>query len=257
MGHRPVAGRVSEVRAAPEVTPVAAHEAGPAKRLIGIGAVVLLLGAVCWFLHVLAAADGPHAWQAGDPPAAVTVKAGHVYHLSTRGGIVDATARTGSSDPDAFACTYTGAAGVGVNLVVTAVSYDARVLHRIATFVAPENGPLTIVCPMVGPVYVDDATSADFDLAGFLLIPTVLLGVSGVIVLLAGVVRLDRAYPRDDDVTGLGMDDLGANHPEANDLLGWDQSAEWSRPGTSADRPGDPARSPDDGPSGPGLPPSR
>ena len=147
-------------------------------RQLAIGAVLLLLGVFAWFLHVSAAADGRHSWQSGTPASPVDVRGGQTYHLSTRNGYADATAHA-VQGVSVFACSYSGAAGSDLPLSVFGSAPDPRVLHRVASFLAPETGPITVTCSGLDGVYIDDARDAAFDRSGLYVLITIVLGFGG------------------------------------------------------------------------------
>jgi hypothetical protein len=155
--------------------------------ILALGVVLFLLAAFSWLLHDRSAENGHHAWDASsNPPAAAEVRAGHVYHLSTRDGPYE----NGVSIVPALACTYSGSKGTDLVLPTTKMSDDARILHRIATFTAPESGSISVRCPDVGAVFVDDARSSAFDRAGLFVVVTTVLTVFAMVVGLAGLKRL-------------------------------------------------------------------
>jgi hypothetical protein len=176
---------------------VPTHRAGAQSftRRVAVGAALLVLAAFAWFLHVNGERDGQQSWDSGSPPATVTLRTGNVYYLSTTGGIGPASAAF-SADGGSLSCTYSDTISKDVALSVTPVTVDNRILHRVASFIAPSDLPMSITCDAIGPVYVDDATSAAFDRSGLFVILTILLGFLGVIWLLRGLMAAPSFAPK-------------------------------------------------------------
>lgn len=161
--------------------------------ILALGFVLLLLAAVTWFFHIRSADSGHHAWDASStPPATVEVTAGHLYHLSTHDGLF----KDGVDVVPALACTYTGSRGTDLVLSTAKMADDARILHRIATFTAPESGSISIRCPDAGPVFVDDARSSAFDRSGLFVVVTTVLAVTAVAL---GLSALKRSSDTNED----------------------------------------------------------
>lgn len=162
--------------------PTRAGESRAARRPRAPGAlaaaVLLSLAGLAWLAHLRVAVSGDHSWDSGRPSATVRVTAGRTYDVSSRDGLRLLVARQGTSDVR-ISCTFSTAAGRAGDLNVTPLAYDERVLHRLATFVAPLNGDVAVACPDAGPVWVDSADDARFDTAGLLVLATVGLTLAG------------------------------------------------------------------------------
>ncbi len=164
-------------------------ERARARRRTGLAAIVLLLGAaLAGGLYRVADAAEHHAYNSGALPAAsYQLTEGRTYQISTPGGLADLTRR--HVDVAAPACTWSTGTAASQHLRVTALGSDAKANHVVATFVAPAGGPVRIACAGWGPVMVDDADSATWDVAGLLLVVTVILLTAGTAVGLGALYR--------------------------------------------------------------------
>jgi hypothetical protein len=169
-------------------------------RSISVGLTLLALAALTWVGHLYLSATGSHSWDSNaSPPATVQLRMGQIYALSSVGGLAELTKKgLGTS----LSCVYTGADGTDDSLDVTELSTTSGEIHRIATFAAPTGAPITISCTDLGRVFVDDAHSAPFDLAGLLVLATIGLGLFGALSTMSGL--MDRGL----GAAGADVDDL-------------------------------------------------
>jgi hypothetical protein len=150
--------------------------------LLVAGLVALLVAILSWVGYLGANTDGHRAWSKNPvPPASVALVEGKPYHLSTAAGPAVLKA-------DSVQCTYTTVtsltAPVTNSLAVTVSRGDARVTHVIGSFTSPVTGRVSVQCPQVAAVFVDDAASAPFDKAGALVVLTALFALIGVALVL-------------------------------------------------------------------------
>ncbi|MCL2781254.1 MAG: hypothetical protein FWD74_07165 [Actinomycetia bacterium] len=187
----------------PERARGAHRQARSGPRPIALVAAVLLVGALAalggWRL---ADRSGQRAFDsAAKPPASYRLTGGKTYQLSTRDGKMTF----------ALTCSWTPVGGSATSLDVTEPGLGGASSRVIAEFVAPASGRGSVTCDGTAAVFVDDADSAPFDRAGFLLLVGVILLAAGVAAALAagyGPVR-PRPAPRTRQQAGQTRQDAG------------------------------------------------
>jgi hypothetical protein len=128
-----------------------------------------------------------HAYDPGaQPDTTYQLTQGETYQLSSRGGVAELKDAGVLGTEASLDCTATGTDGVGHPLNVTDTRDDVRDLHVFAEFVAPASGQFQLACQGVAAVFVDDADSAQPDLAALLVLLSWVVGLIGTVSVLSG-----------------------------------------------------------------------
>jgi hypothetical protein len=158
----------------------------PSARL-GVGVVVLLLGLVVFGGSRVVAAGERHAYDKGAvPPATYHLTAGKDYQLSAPGGVAALTKAGLLATGDALNCRATDSAGVETRLSIQSTKDDERSLTQFATFEATKTGSVHVSCAGLTRVFVDDADDAGSDVAGGLMVLSIVLAFIGVAAIASG-----------------------------------------------------------------------
>jgi hypothetical protein len=176
---------------------------GERSRLPAAAGFCLIVGLLSWVLWSLMSGTQHHSYDAGKKPRyPVHLTSGNAYILSVHGGVKALLDR--GVDMRAPHCEWSVAGSPPQALTVSPMTVDDKGTNAVASFVGPFTGDLTIACPALGDVFVDDADNAKSDVAGWFL-------VIGVVTLTVGVglglsawrtalaARSAEAAMRDDD----------------------------------------------------------
>jgi hypothetical protein len=158
----------------------------PAALLIA-GVALLLLAMVVFGGSRVLAAGQRHAYDSrATPPATYRLTAGKDYQLSAPGGVAALTKAGLLVTGETVNCTSTDSAGVQRPLIIQSTKDDDRDLTEVATFQTDSTGTMHISCAGISKVFVDDADNAAADIAGSLMLLTIVLGVLGVLAAASG-----------------------------------------------------------------------
>lgn len=162
---------------------------GPAApRALAVGALLVVLGVLCWLLYAVQAGTEQHSYAAGGPPPNyVRVVSGHTYWIAIPGGV---RAESGAGlDPAKLQCTATSPGEAPGPLDVAAETGDSKAIDQIGSFVAQVSARVHVDCTGIGSVYVDNAADAGTDWSGVWLVLASILLAIGLPVTLAALRR--------------------------------------------------------------------
>jgi hypothetical protein len=169
-------------------------------RRLTAGAVLIVLGLLCWALYVRQAGHERHAYARGAaPPTYVHLTAGKTYRIAIHGGVSRELELHVS--PSALSCTAARPGEAPGALSVTSEpapssGEDAKTTDQIATFLSQITGPVHVECQTLGAVYVDNADDAAYDWSGvWLVLASIALAVGLPLALSALRLSLRRVDP--------------------------------------------------------------
>jgi hypothetical protein len=172
----------------------AGREPIPARSLVALGVVLILLAIVVYAASQFLAGRQRHAYDAGASPLATyQLTAGRSYQLSTAGGVEELTKEHLLSSVTTPVCTQTAANGLDTAIKIDSTNDDVRDLHVFATFTATQSGAFHISCQRIADVFVDDADNSATDVSAALVLAATIIGLVGAIAALSGGYQLSAA----------------------------------------------------------------
>lgn len=165
--------------------PTSSFDPRPALVRLGLGMVLILLAALLLAGSRVVAGHQSHAYDpdASPPAGGFHVTAGRDYQLSASTPVRELIATNVLAT---LSCSFS-ADGIVDNIVpLTSTLTDDRNRHQFALFTAPITGTITVQCHDIPRVFIDDADNTDPDYAAVLMLLSVVAGLAGGVLAVAG-----------------------------------------------------------------------
>ena len=194
----------------------AADTRRPSRRgTIAVG--LVLIGFVCLGLWRVVGGSEHEAYAPGaTPPESSKVTAGRSYSLAVPGGvqalrahgIPEVSGQNGSTL--GLTCEWSVDGSAHQSLTVNVESLDTKAITKVASFVAPVTGDLSVTCDGWGRMFIPDANGGAGDPSGFFLLLSIITLTLGASLGLSALYAASLTRPRvEDEDLADGVDEVG------------------------------------------------